>query len=91
MSLQAISVVYEGGVFKPLQPIKLNDHQRLRLIIETEEDEFPSSYLTSEEILALADKRTGKLRRKPREAVIKQHQDLIKALQAEVISNQQDA
>lgn len=38
MGLKTISAIYESGVFKPLQPIKLNDHQRIRLIIETEED-----------------------------------------------------
>jgi predicted DNA-binding antitoxin AbrB/MazE fold protein len=40
MSLQTVSAIYEGGVFKPLQQIKLNDHQRLRLIIETEREAF---------------------------------------------------
>lgn len=38
MSLQTIPAIYESGVFKPLQPIRLNEHQRLRLIIEDEED-----------------------------------------------------
>ena len=83
---RTISAVYESGVFKPLKPIKLNTHQRIRLIIETEEDSFPSLYLTPEEILALADKRAEGLRKKPRQVIVKQHRELINALQTEVIS-----
>ncbi|MDI6794365.1 MAG: antitoxin family protein [bacterium] len=84
MSLQTIPAIYESGVFKPLQPIKLHNHQKIRLIVETEED-F-SSFLTPEEILSLANKRAIKLRQNPREVVVKQHQELIKALQAEAVS-----
>lgn len=86
MSLQTVSAIYDSGVFKPLQPINLNNHQRINLIIETKEDSLSSSYLTIEEILTLAAKRSEELRKKPRQAVIKQHQELIKALQIETIS-----
>lgn len=86
MSLQTVLAVYESGVFKPLQPIKLNEYQRIKLIIETKEDSFSASYLTTEEILSLATKRAEELRKKPRQTVIKQHQELIKALQMETIS-----
>lgn len=31
---RSIDAIYEGGVFKPLKPIELSEHQRVRLIIE---------------------------------------------------------
>lgn len=29
-----IEAVYEGGVLKPLSPLKLNEHQRVRITVE---------------------------------------------------------
>lgn len=29
-----IEAVYEGGVLKPLSPLKLNEHQKVRIIVE---------------------------------------------------------
>jgi len=35
---KAINAVYENGVFKPLGKIKLPEHKKLRIILETKEE-----------------------------------------------------
>lgn len=39
MIRQQIDAVYEDGVLKPLDPLNLPEHQRVWLLIGTEEDE----------------------------------------------------
>ena len=32
-----IEAIYEGGVLKPLSPLKLNEHQKVKITVEGEE------------------------------------------------------
>jgi predicted DNA-binding antitoxin AbrB/MazE fold protein len=35
---QHLKAVYEHGVFRPLQPVRLQEHQEVTLVLETTED-----------------------------------------------------
>ena len=37
---QKIEAVFENGVFRPLQPVQLPEHQRVILVLPTEEETF---------------------------------------------------
>ena len=49
---KTIDAIYEDGVLKPLEPINLKEHTRVRLILEVEEQRRKKA----EEILALVRK-----------------------------------
>jgi len=36
---QHLKAVYEHGVFRPLEPVRLEEHQEVTLVLETAEDE----------------------------------------------------
>ena len=36
---QHLKAVYEHGVFRPLEPVRLQEHQEVTLVLETTEDE----------------------------------------------------
>jgi len=36
---QQLKAVYEGGVFRPLEPVRLQEHQEVTLVLETAESE----------------------------------------------------
>ena len=38
-----IEAVYEGGVLKPLSPLKLNEHQKVRITVEGAESAVRAS------------------------------------------------
>jgi len=46
---QIIDAIYEDGVLKPLKPVNIKEHTRVRLIVEVEEGRKKKA----EEILAL--------------------------------------
>ena len=41
---QIINAIYEEGVLKPLQPLDIQEHAKVRVIIEPEMSEFQCSY-----------------------------------------------
>ena len=49
---RVINAIYEDGVLKPLEPINIEEHTRVRLILEVEEERKKKA----EEIIALARK-----------------------------------
>ena len=49
---QIVDAIYEGGVLKPLVPLNIEEHAKVRLILEIEEERRKKA----EEILALARK-----------------------------------
>jgi predicted DNA-binding antitoxin AbrB/MazE fold protein len=36
---QYLKAVYENGVFRPLEPVRLREHQEVTLVLDTAEDE----------------------------------------------------
>jgi len=36
---QNLKAVYEDGVFRPLEPVRLREHQEVTLVLDTAEDE----------------------------------------------------
>ncbi len=42
MKTDTIEVVYEGGVFKPLEKVKLKEHTRGRVIVSSESEDVQS-------------------------------------------------
>jgi len=36
---QHLKAIYEDGVFRPLEPVQLKEHQEVTLLLETAEDE----------------------------------------------------
>lgn len=35
---KSVEVIYENGVFRPLEPVELSEHQRMRVTLEEEAD-----------------------------------------------------
>lgn len=35
---QSVEAIYENGVLRPLKPLNLQEHARVRIVIETEEE-----------------------------------------------------
>ena len=50
--VRIVDAIYEEGVLKPLEPINIEEHTRVRLILEVEEERKKKA----EEIIALARK-----------------------------------
>ena len=42
---KSLEVIYEHGVFRPLEPVELPEHQRVRVTIEDEEDWLDTTYM----------------------------------------------
>ena len=42
---KSLEVVYEHGVFRPLEPVELPENQRVRVTIEDEEDWLDTTYM----------------------------------------------
>ncbi len=42
---KSLEVIYEHGVFCPLEPVELPEHQRVRVTIEDEEDWLDTTYM----------------------------------------------
>ena len=42
---KSLEVVYERGVFRPLEPVELPENQRVRVTIEDEEDWLDTTYM----------------------------------------------
>ena len=40
---QNLKAVYENGVFRPLEPVRLREHQEVTLVLDTAEDESNTS------------------------------------------------
>jgi predicted DNA-binding antitoxin AbrB/MazE fold protein len=40
---QHLKAVYEHGVFRPLEPVRLEEHQEVILVLETAEDEVDAA------------------------------------------------
>jgi predicted DNA-binding antitoxin AbrB/MazE fold protein len=47
--MNTVDAVYENGVFRPLENVALDDHQRVRLTIEPAEPAYASSWLSAVE------------------------------------------
>jgi predicted DNA-binding antitoxin AbrB/MazE fold protein len=45
-----LTAVYEGGLFRPLEPVELEEHTKVRLTVETEEEAVAQAHA----MLALA-------------------------------------
>jgi predicted DNA-binding antitoxin AbrB/MazE fold protein len=46
----AVDAIYEGGILRPLQPLSLSDHTRVRLSVQTlESDPERSEWLAQSE------------------------------------------
>jgi predicted DNA-binding antitoxin AbrB/MazE fold protein len=42
---KSLEVIYENGVFRPLEPVDLPEHKRVRVMIEDEEDWLDTEYM----------------------------------------------
>ena len=42
---RSLEVIYENGVFRPLEPVELPEHQRIRVMLEAEEDWLDIEYM----------------------------------------------
>jgi predicted DNA-binding antitoxin AbrB/MazE fold protein len=42
---KSLEVIYENGVFRPLEPVDLPEHKRVRVMIEDEEDWLDTEYV----------------------------------------------
>jgi predicted DNA-binding antitoxin AbrB/MazE fold protein len=42
---KSLEVIYENGVFRPLEPVDLPEHWRVRVTIEDEEDWLDTEYM----------------------------------------------
>jgi predicted DNA-binding antitoxin AbrB/MazE fold protein len=42
---KSLEVIYENGVFRPLEPVELPEHKRVRVVIEDEEDWLDTEYM----------------------------------------------
>lgn len=40
---QHLKAIYEHGVFRPLEPVRLEEHQEVTLVLETAEDIAPQA------------------------------------------------
>ena len=41
--LKTIEVVYENGVFRPIEKVDLKEHEKIRIILQTKADSQPSN------------------------------------------------
>ena len=42
---KSVEVIYENGVFRPLEPVELSEHQRMRVTLEEEADWLDTAYM----------------------------------------------
>ena len=42
---KSVEVIYENGVFRPLEPVELSEHQRMRVTLEEEADWLDIAYM----------------------------------------------
>jgi predicted DNA-binding antitoxin AbrB/MazE fold protein len=42
---KSVEVIYENGVFRPLEPVELSEHQRMRVTLEEEADWLDTAYI----------------------------------------------
>ena len=57
---QKIDAVFENGVFRPLQPVHLAEHQRVTLVLPAEDEVFEED--VGYEPLALHERKTIRVR-----------------------------
>lgn len=53
--MRKLQVVYEGGVLRPVEPLRLDEHQLVSVIILDDLDDDELSFETPERFEALAD------------------------------------
>jgi predicted DNA-binding antitoxin AbrB/MazE fold protein len=42
---KSVEVIYENGVFRPLEPVEVSEHQRMRVTLEEEADWLDTAYM----------------------------------------------
>ena len=79
---KSLEVIYENGVFRPLEPVDLPEQRRLRVMIEDEEDWLDTDYMQR-----CADEADGRV---TLEAVRKALSKIPGALTADFVAERED-